>query len=472
MDKSKYFGFGLMAIVLMLSIFLFSFGCVNPNNKNDILNGSSNATSQNISNNFTQPINETNPTIANASDVSDVIMGNNQFALNIYNKLLEDKSSQKDNSFISPLSIYSALSMVYEGASGQTANEMESVLYLPEDKTTRQSEFKTLMGLFNTKSNYYTLSMANGLWVQKDYPLLDSYKSVLKNTYLSESTNLDFRLNPEGARNIINNWISEKTNNLINNLIPLGGISTATKLILTNAIYFKGKWLIPFNKNNTKKMAFYLANGKQITVPTMYMYDEGDKFNYYETKEFKILKMPYITSSITGDNSKEQDNTDNSDLYMLLILPKNKSFDLKHYRITNMELEEWMDTSHESDYSGGYVYLPKFKFDKTYNQMVNVLKAMGIKQAFTSNADFSKMTSLNNLYISSVIHKAHIDVDEKGTKAAAATAIGIVATAAPGNWKEPPRYEFRADHPFLFMIIQKSTNAILFMGRVDNPLPS
>ncbi|OGY23245.1 MAG: hypothetical protein A2172_02640 [Candidatus Woykebacteria bacterium RBG_13_40_15] len=390
--------------------------------------------------------NNSTPTAQNTkvASFSNIIDANNQFALDYYSKL---KGSEKGNIFFSPFSISSALAMTYEGAKGQTASEMKGLFYFPDISILR-NEYAALFEELNKTDKKYTLSTANALWVEQDYKFLADYLQRIEKYYAGKATNLDFKKDPERSRIEINNWVEKQTQDKIKNLIPSGVIDSLTRLVLTNAIYFKGDWVKAFNETDTNDENFTVSEGNNVKVPMMSRTDKDALFNYSENKDLQILELPY-----SGE-----------ELSMLILLPKGKNLNKVESELTTKKLAEW-----EKGFKNERVdiYIPKFKFETNYF-MADDLKVMGMSTAFSSRADFSGMDGTRNLYIGQVIHKAFIEVNEKGTEAAAATAVEMKFTSAPGN-EEPKIPIFRADHPFIFLIQQKTSGNILFMGRVTNP---
>ena len=383
------------------------------------------------------------------SDIKNVVDANNQFALDYYSKL---KSKDSGNIFFSPFSISSAFVMTYEGAKGQTADEMRSVFYFPEDSNLRRTEYTSIFDEINKGDKKYKLSSANALWGQQDYQFSKDFFDNVEKYYGGKATNLDFKKDPEGSRITINNWVENQTNNKIQNLIPAGVIKTMTKLVLTNAVYFKGEWVKQFNKNDTKEENFRTSNSGTVKAQMMQRTDDEAIFNYAENSNLQMLEMPY-----SGD-----------ELSILFLLPKNDNLTKLEGILSTKNISDWKNDLEEQRVK---VYIPKFKFETKYF-MADDLKAMGMPLAFSDSADFSGMTATGkkDLKIDEAIHQAFVEVNEEGTEAAAATAVVMIPLGvAPGPHKEPKIPIFRADHPFIFLIQQKSTGDILFIGRVVNP---
>lgn len=368
--------------------------------------------------------------------ISAVVNANNQFAFELYSEL---KNTETRNIFFSPYSISTSLTMTYEGARGQTADEMQSVLHIPEDPNIRRPGFAKIINQINKEDKSYQLNTANALWAHEDYKFLDEYFNTIQNYYTGKVTNLNFVKETEKSRVTINNWVEEQTNNKIKNLIPSGVLNVMTRLVLTNAIYFKGTWLIKFNKKDTKKRNFMITPDFPVEVPMMTLSGEKAKFNYAETEDVQLLELPYEGKKIS----------------MLIILPTQY---LNSIELNAQNLAIWKNRMYEREVM---VLLPKFKFETKY-MMKETLEKMGMPTAFSMAADFSGMDGTKMLYIQQAIHQAFVEVNEEGTEAAAATAI-VVGLKSSGPTV------FNANHPFIFIIQERETGNILFMGRVIDP---
>lgn len=377
---------------------------------------------------------------ATTEGVNAVVNANNQFALDLYSKY---KTQEEGNIFFSPYSISTALTMTYEGAKGQTAEEMQKVFYFPKDEKIRRPAFAKIYNEINKKDKKYTLNTANALWAQKDYQFLSEYFSTVEKYYGGKVVNLDFINDPEGSRITINNWVEDQTNDRIKDLIPAKILGVDTRLVLTNAIYFKGDWVLKFDKSQTREENFKVSLTKTVKAQMMSLTGEKAKFNYAETDDLQILEMPY-----SGE-----------ELSMLVFLPKNNNLQGLEQPLTLEKLNEWKNMLKEKKID---VYMPKFKFETKYF-MAKDLAEMGMPTAFSGAADFSGMTGRRNLYISKVIHQAFVEVNEEGTEAAGATAVIMNEKGAIMSTV------LRADHPFIFLIQEKNTGNILFLGRVVDP---
>jgi len=379
---------------------------------------------------------KTDDSTATDSGVMSTIQANNQFAIEFYQKINEAGK----NLFFSPWSLESALTMTYEGVRGKTADEMQSVLHFPKDQNIRMPSFARLYNLINLEDKDYMLRTANALWAQKGYNFLEEYLSGVEQYYGGKTTNLDFVQETEKSRQTINTWVEEQTNDRIKDLIPLGTVNAATRLVLTNAVYFKADWMTQFKKEDTYEADFKLSSGGTIKAPMMVMRDESH--NYAETEQLQALELPYKGEQIS----------------MLIILPKEGKMQEVEETLTSEKLNEIRDSMHEIDIN---VHLPKFKLETKYF-LAKTLAEMGMPTAFSTEADFSGMDGSKELFIGDVIHQAFVEVDEEGTEAAAATAIIMeIMIAVP--------MQFKADHSFIFIIQEKTTGGIIFMGKMENP---
>ncbi len=377
---------------------------------------------------------------ATSEGTSRVVNANNQFALDLYSELKDEGS----NVFFSPYSISTAFAMTYEGARGKTAEEIQSVFHFPKEDSTRRSSFAALHNQLNNRSAKYKLSIANALWVQKDFQILKEFTDPVQRYYAGNATNLDFAGATEEARQTINNWVEEKTNDKIKDLFPQGSLNSLTRVVITNAIYFKGNWVKQFDKKETRPEDFRVSPDNTVQVSMMRRTDEEAKFNYTETAELQILEMLY----------------EGKELSMLVLLPKNEDIKSLEKSLTPEKLNEWKNNLKEQRVN---IYIPRFTFDSKYFLNEN-LKKMGMPSAFKpDSADFSGIDGKKDLFIQIAVHQAFVEVNEEGTEAAAGTGVGIGLTSMPSV------PTFRADHPFIFMIQEKNTGNILFLGKVVNP---
>jgi serpin B len=379
------------------------------------------------------------------ADREAVVKGNTQFAVDLYKKLAAEKQGQ--NLFLSPYSISTALAMTSAGARGDTATEMEKTLHFPIAQDRLHPAFAGLVGRLqaNKKDQGYQLSVANALWGQKGYPWLKGFLTTTHANYDAGLRELDFA-QTEAARKTINGWVEEKTRDKIKDLIPAGILDRNTKLVLTNAIYFKGDWLVDFDKKATKEEPFLGAGKAELKAPLMH---RTAHFGYLEGDGFQALELLYK----------------GKDLAMVVLLP-NKADGLVDLEksLTADKLAAWLEKLQPAEV---VVSLPKFQLTDQF-QLCATLAALGMPAAFDpAKADFSGMDGERNLYIGDVIHKTFVDVNEAGTEAAAATAVVM----KPGMARIDPRPNpvFRADHPFLFLVRDRQTGSVLFLGRLTDP---
>ncbi len=389
--------------------------------------------------------------------VQTVVDANNQFAFELYSKLNENNQG---NAFYSPYSISAALAMTYEGAKGQTAEEMKSVFHFPESNILRPN-FASIYNDINIGNDAYELKTGNALWLQQDYPFIQDYVNTVENYYGGKAAGVDFVKETEKSRQTINSFIEEQTNDKIKDLIPQGVLDPMTRMVLTNAIYFKGTWEWEFDESDTRDRDFKITPDNVVKTEMMYMDPDKARFNYADTGNLQILELPY-----KGE-----------DISMMVLLPKQgEDYDfetgeriISDYTLDNIEpsltiekLNEYKNEMQETKLDA--IYLPKFEFDTKYF-MAETLSNLGMPTAFSGGADFSGMTEAEQLFISQVIHQAYVKVDEKGTEAAAATAV-IMGTTSAGP---SDRKIFKADHPFMFLIQEKETGNILFLGKIVDP---
>jgi serpin B len=376
------------------------------------------------------------------ADRTAVVEGNNAFAFALFGQL----RNRNGNLFFSPESISTALAMAYAGARGNTASEMAKTLHFTVPQPQLNPAMGALLSELNAVHDGYQLTLANALWAQQGYTFLDNFLQLLKTDYGAGLNQVDFKGATEAARLTINQWVEQKTQDKIKDLLQPGTLAPSTRLVLTNAIYFKGDWQTQFDKTQTSDEDFYPSPAQ--TKKAAFMHRIGS-FNYFDGGSFQILEIPY--------KSKE--------LSLVVLLPKDRNgLPALEQSLTASNMRQWLSQVAQLDKV--IVALPKFKSTQQF-ELGATLGAMGMAQAFTGGADFSGMTGKHDLAISEVIHKAYIDVNEEGTEAAAATAVGMRAMAMRGPVEQPP--VFRADHPFIFVIRDNRSSSILFMGRMADP---
>jgi serpin B len=373
-------------------------------------------------------------------DLRAVAKAENAFTFDLYARL----KSRDGNLFFSPASVSTALAMTSAGARGETEKQMAATLHFDLPPGRLHAAYGTFGEILNAANKNYRLSMANRLWAAKGYPFRPEFLALTRDRYGAELATLDFGRSEE-ARRTIDGWVEQQTNDRIKDLIPPGVLDAMTRLVLTNAIYFKGNWADEFQKSATQDAPFRLAGGGEVRVPLMH---QIDKFRYGEADGLQLVELPYA----------------GGDLSMLVLLPREVGPGSLEAKLSARAVEGWMS---EMGVRKVDLYLPRFKTTAEF-RLGQTLAAMGMPLAFSDDADFSGMSSAESLKISEVIHKAFVDVNEQGTEAAAATAIVVAPTAARVSPEEPPVL-FRSDRPFLFLIRDHRSGAILFVGRVTDP---
>ena len=371
----------------------------------------------------------------------------NEIAFSFYR---QKAAGKQENFFFSPYSMRSAFAMAREGAKGKTAAEVDKVFSFPSENAEMRLEMRSMAESAAQAAKGSEFSDANSFWADISHKFLPEYVSSLTENYHAAAENADFANDTEGARKKINSWTSSKTSGLIKDLFAEGSLSPDTKLVLVNAVYFKGMWQDAFNKRDSFESGFTLNSGKK--AKTMFMrHTEAVKFPYYQTEDAQYLSMPY-----KGSHSSQ------NGLEMMIILPNDVlSFAKTEKMLSPKHIHE---IRKRMQYEKVRVFLPKFTFSSS-NELNAALKAMGMPLAFSNFADFSGMTGKKDLKIGYAIQKAFIDVSEEGTEAAAATGISESFTAA----LPIAPVIFRADRPFIFLIRDIKTGLIFFMGKLEKP---
>ena len=384
---------------------------------------------------------------ADDADRAVAVDGNNAFAVDLYAHL----RAQPGNLFFSPESISTALAMTYGGARGETASEIAKTLHftLPPDRL-HPAMGAQLADLDATHASYQLL-VANALWAQRGEHFIESFLKVTQANYGAGFHQVDFEHSTESARQDINRWVEEKTEDKIKDLIGPHDLDRTTKLVLTNAIYFKGTWEDQFEKSETKDDDFHVSPSQTVKSPLMH---RRGSYSYFNGGSVQVLEIPY----------KSEDRAQS--LSMIVLLPNDVAgLAALEQSITAAKLKEWLGQLrpvHEV-----VLTLPRFKMTQQFS-LAGTLSAMGMVSAFNkAAADFTGIVEKRDLYLSAVIHKAFVDVNEEGTEAAAATAV--IAARATAVMRTQPPIVFRADHPFVFLIRDNKSGGILFLGRVENP---
>jgi serpin B len=375
---------------------------------------------------------------ASDADLAELAAGNSAFATDLYQALRRQTSG---NLFYSPYSISSALAMTYAGARGETERQMAATLHYTLPQARLHPAFNALDASLTSqgKEDTFQLHIANALWGQKGFAFLPAFLDTLAENYGAGLRAVDFVNAVVAARQTINAWVSEQTQDKIKDLIKPGALDSSVRLVLTNAIYFKGKWAAPFEKSSTHDGPFTLPDGGTVSVPMM---NQTSSFKYAEGEGYQAIELPYR----------------DSDAAMLIVLPQTGRFD---------DIEAAFSSELVAGITGQLaprsvrLTMPKFTYESEF-QLADVLAQMGMPAAF-DDADFTGMTGQRDLFISQVVHKAFVAVDEEGTEAAAATAVIMRAAAILEG------VEMKVDRPFLFLIRDTRTGSILFVGRVLNP---
>jgi len=388
---------------------------------------------------------ETSPAVTE-EDLNTLVKGNSAFALNLYQLLAQNDG----NLFYSPYSISEALAMTWGGARGETETQMAAAMQflLAQDKL--HPAFNGLdielakrgENAQGTDGKGFRLNVVNALWGQKNFSFNDDYLDLLAQNYGAGMRIVDYINATEEARQTINTWVAEQTEQKIKDLIPQGSLDTLTRLVLTNAIYFNAAWASQFEEAMTQDGPFYLLNGESVTVPLMH---QQDTFKYAEGDGYQGVALPY----------------DGNQLSMVILLPAEGQFETFEASLDSTRLATILDSLKTAEVN---LALPKFQFDSEFS-LKQALTNLGMANAFSeSEADFSGMDGQKDLYITDVIHKAYVSVDENGTEAAAASGVIMGVTSMPLEVQD-----MQIDHPFIFLIRDNPTGSILFMGRVLNP---
>ncbi|MBI9019446.1 MAG: serpin family protein [Phycisphaerae bacterium] len=373
------------------------------------------------------------------------VQANNEFALRLYDKLNTSKEfkSNSGNLFYGPYSITTALAMTYNGAAGNTKTEMARALNFILDDTELNQALAAIAKSMadNNKAKTYELDIANALWLNNKESFLKDFINTNQKYYDTAIKKLDFYAKAEESAAAINKWCADNTNDKIKKIVEADNVRQAA-LVLTNAIYFKGKWAIPFDPKKTHEQDFYINPETKVKTPLMY---QKESFLFYSDATAQLIELPY-----KGDN-----------IVMNLIMPTDRQVDISAIEksLTAAKLDEYFK---KMKIQKVRVSIPKFTMNFQAG-LIETFKSMGMKDAFTSKADFSGINGHNNLLISDILHKSFVEVNEEGTEAAAVTAVVMTKSAMP---RMP---SFVADRPFIFIIRDKGTGSILFIGKLSDP---
>ncbi|MFZ1043137.1 MAG: serpin family protein [Anaerolineales bacterium] len=388
---------------------------------------------------------DTNPNVPQ-TDLSALVDGNNTFAINLYGAL----HSQDGNLVFSPYSISLALAMTYAGARNGTESQMAKAMDFTLPQAQLHPAFNALdLALANegkaqgSSGQPMQLNIANALWAEQTYSFQQAYLDLIAKNYGAGIQLADFIKNFDPVRLQINSWVSNQTKNKINDLLAPGSVNPSTRMVLVNAIYFKADWAVPFDANNTSDSTFNLLDGSQSQVKMM---NNGElTLSYAKGDGYQAVELPYNGNTAAMD----------------IIMPDSGNFQSFESALDAQKINDIFNSMQSTPIALG---LPKFTFTANFS-LSDQLKSLGMTDAFNDQADFSGMTGNRNLYISDVIHKAFVAVDEKGTEAAAATAVIMQAMSMPVQ----QRVHLIIDRPFLFVIRDLKSGQMLFVGRVLNP---
>ena len=382
---------------------------------------------------------------APAADVTTLVTDNTKFSADLYQQI----KSQEGNLFFSPFSISEAVAMTTAGARGNTLTDLQSTMRFSLDQSKLHPAFDSLDLTLASRGESakgkdgqpFKLAVANSLWGQLGFEIETPFLDTLAQDYGAGMHVVDFQKDTDGAIDLINGWVSSNTNGKIPKLVDSSVVTPDSVLVLTNAVYFNAAWANQFDKKDTKNGDFTKRDGSTVSVPLM---NEGAELNYAKGTGWQAVEMPY----------------DSFEVSMVAILPDAGTFDDFESSLTGDKLQSILGGLQIADVQ---LTMPRFKLSSSFN-LGQALEGMGQGLAFGAQADFTGIHKDGGIAISSVVHKAFADIDESGTEAAAATAIGIAGSAAPGDMET-----VRLDHPYLFVIRDNGTGAILFVGRVQDP---
>lgn len=376
---------------------------------------------------------------ATADGISQVVSANNQFAIELYQQINKQPKQLDKNVFFSPYSLSTAMAMLYIAAEGETKQQIQKTFHYPPLAILNPNS-AALYNQFNKPNPNYDLSTVNNLWMRQDLSPSQTYLDTVQRYYGGQVTNLDFKNSPESSRQIINKTIAKHTKQMIPELLAKGSIESSTATVLTNAVYFKSEWAKPFGVQGGTR-PFHNLDGTMSSQEMMY---KTAYFDYMENEHIQMVELPYKSN----------------DLSMLIILPKSKEPAAIQKLVADLNSNQVSQWTKQLENQEIFLVMPKFKLQESYS-MKPILANMGMPIAFDSRANYSLFNDKLPLKVDSVIHKAVVEIDEKGTVAAAATGIGVQLVMATH------KAEITADHPFMFMIKDNKTDAMLFLGQVN-----
>jgi serpin B len=378
---------------------------------------------------------------ADAVAIEELVDRHTSFALDLYNQV----RNEKKNLFFSPHSISTALAMTYAGARGRTAEQIADALHFPSEQEELHDTFGRLEAQMHDIRGKGDLELrtANAVWAQKTHSFLAEFLDVVTNNYQAELRSVDFTTDAEAARREINRWVERETNTRIKDLMGSGTIDHLTRLVLISAVYFKGLWAAPFDKGETKTAPFWTAPGNPIDLSMM---TQEHEFSYAEEDDLQALELPYA----------------GHDLSMIVLLPREiDGLGQLETSLSQKNFDRWLARFKKQRVQ---VYLPRLIITSRFG-LEKALASMGMPDAFAPGvADFSGIDGTRRLFLSAVVHKAFVDVNETGTEAAGATGVSIGVTSVPARLPV-----FRADHPFFFVIRENRSGSLLFLGRLVSP---
>jgi len=379
---------------------------------------------------------------APATATTSLVEGNTAFSFDLYAQL----KGRPGNLFFSPYSISTCLAMTYAGARGDTEKQMAVVLHFRDKQNQLHSSFGDLQRQLIEAGGRkgVELSIANALWAQKGHPFLPDFLKIGTSQYGAKLNQADFKTGADAVIREINRWVADKTRDKIQNILAPGSLDDYTRLVLADAIYFKGAWAKAFEKSSTYPQPFYITQSRNTAVPFM---SHTDKIKYTEDDSMQAVELPYQGNEFS----------------MVILLPKEvEGCGRLENSLSARNLPIWLNQMKAQEVN---LFLPRFKLESSF-ELSGELEKLGMRNAFHDRADFSGIDGATNLYISSVSHKAWAEVTEEGTEAAAATVVEVTTL---GIHREPPRPTFRADHPFVFLIRHNRSGSILFLGRLVDP---
>ena len=380
---------------------------------------------------------------APAAQVAQIVAGNTAFATDLYQR----ERTQPGNLFFSPYSISTALAMTYGGARGQTATEMAHVLHLDLAQPEIPPAFAELVRQMQAarEAKPLTLDIANSLWCQTGFPFSDSFLKPAHDDFEAEARQVDFANKAEPTRLEINSWVAQKTQEKIKDLLQPGQLTPDTRLVLCNAIYFKGRWNTQFDPKATHSAPFFLGGGRQVQASLM---TKTFGMRSRQMDDFTALTLPYTSNALS----------------MVILIPKEvDGLPALEQKLGPDKLRQCLTSLDSAPETKTELYLPKFKMNCRL-ELAPTLSAMGMNSALSRGADFSGISRMPALYISDVVHQAYVEVNEEGTEAAAATGTIMRLAAAVERISV-----LRLDHPFIFLIRENRTGSVLFLGRVTDP---